>query len=241
LIELGAPPQGQTGAMIYFGTGRFLSADDRTDTTRQSFYGLLDRGTSTAALNNPGTAATGDTTCATPPATDSNNDQSKRNSLQEQVLSAMNANNQRSITSSAVVDYSSQSGKNSGWYIDLPITGERMVTAPTLLAGRIVFPTLIPSSEVCDGGGYSTVVAVDPFHGKKTVTNIFNISGSGITYDSFKLAVGVVKNVVAIDAGTKVFLFAGGSTGEVQRILTRSQEETGGAVRGRVSWREIVK
>ncbi len=44
LIEIGAPPKGQSGAMLYFGTGRFLSQGDKADETRQTFYGILDRG-----------------------------------------------------------------------------------------------------------------------------------------------------------------------------------------------------
>jgi Tfp pilus tip-associated adhesin PilY1 len=105
-----------------------------------------------------------------------------------------------------------------------------------------VFPTLVPTADSCDGGGFSMIVAVDPFNGRKTVKNVFDYANTGtITYDSFKLAVGVVKNVVAIDAGSRVYLFAGGSTSNVEVIQTRSVEQTGGAIRGRVSWREIVK
>ena len=241
LIEIGAPPKGQTGAMLYFGTGRFLSQGDKADETRQTFYGILDRGTSTASLNDPEPATSGETPCTSPATTDSNGDKSDRKGLQEQVLGALDANNRREITSSATVSYTSNQ-KNLGWYIDLPLGGERMVTAPTLLGGRLVFPTLVPTSDACDGGGFSMIVAVDPFSGKKTVVNVFDYANTGtINYDSFKLAVGVVKNVVAIDAGSRVYLFAGGSSSNVEVIQTRSVEQTGGAVRGRVSWREIVK
>jgi len=243
LIEIGAPPPGQapTGAMLYFGTGRFLAQGDRADETRQTFYGIFDRNSSTAALNNPGTATSGETPCTSPAVTDSNGDLSKREGLQEQILGTLDANNRREITSNTAVNYTSNQ-KNLGWYIDLPIAGERMVTAPTLLGGRVVFPTLVPTADACDGGGYSMIVAVDPFSGKKTVRNIFDYANTGtITYDSFKMAVGVVKNVVAIDAGSRVYLFAGGSSSNVEVIQTRAVEQTGGAVRGRVSWREIVK
>ena len=251
LIEIGAPPEGETGAMIYFGTGRFLSADDRTDTTRQSFYGLLDRN-SNSRLNNPGAAAAGDTTCATPPTTDSGSDLSGRTKLQEQTLSAFSNDSYatRTITSSATVNYAATgaNAKNLGWYVDLavsdPVTGgaagERMVSAPTLLAGRVVFPTLIPSSDVCAGGGTSTLVALHPFNGGKTSKNIF-IDAHQVGFDSFKLGVGIVKNLIAIDSGTNVFMFAGGSSGNVQTIKTISQQQTGGSIRGRTAWREVFQ
>jgi|GEM_PF-417015 len=248
LIEIGAPPSGETGAMIYFGTGRFLSADDRTDTTRQSFYGILDRNSSTSRLNKPPAAATGDTTCATAPGTDlsyrgtANGSDSAK--LVEQTLSAFSSGT-RTVSSNSVV-YTS--GTNNGWYVDLAVTdpvtgvraGERVVSAPTLLAGRIVFSTLIPSSDICAGGGNSTVVALDPFKGGKTSKNIFVDTGQA-GYDSFKLNYGIVKNLIAIDSGTNVFLFAGGSSGNVQSITTISQQATGGSIRGRTAWREIFQ
>ncbi len=147
-------------------------------------------------MNDPGAATSGETPCTSPSATDSNGDKSDRKGLQEQVLGALDANNRRQIENGTNVSYTSNQ-KNLGWYIDLPLGGERMVTAPTLLGGRLVFPTLVPTSDACDGGGFSMIVAVDPFSGKKTVVNIFDYANTGtINYDSFKLAVGVVKNVV---------------------------------------------
>jgi len=251
LIEIGVPPTGQTeGAMIYFGTGRFLSADDRTDTTRQSFYGIWDK-RSNQRLNDPGAAVTTDTTCASPPVPDSGSDLSDRKKLQEQTLGTLasatdtngNTISARSLSSSTI-DYTqndnSPSTKTRGWYIDFPINGERMVSAPTLLAGRIVFPSLIPSAEVCDGGGASTVVAANPFTGGKTSKNIFS-TNAVINYDSFQTSVGIVKNLIAIDSGTNVWLFAGGSSGQVQPIKTISQQQTGGSIRGRTAWREVFQ
>ena len=42
-VEVGKVPSGATGkAMVYFGTGRYLLSGDVADTTKQSFYGLLD-------------------------------------------------------------------------------------------------------------------------------------------------------------------------------------------------------
>jgi Tfp pilus tip-associated adhesin PilY1 len=84
------------------------------------------------------------------------------------------------------------------------------------------------------------VLALDPFNGGKTSKNIF-IDNNQAGYDSFLTTVGIVKNLIAIDSGTNVFLFAGGSSGNVQSIRTISQQETGGAIRGRIAWREVFQ
>lgn len=251
LIEIGVPPPGEnTGAMLYFGTGRFLSADDPADTTRQSFYGIWDD-RSTSRLNNPGAAVTTDTICPIGSVTtDSAADLSGRKKLQEQTLTAFSTRTDTNGVgglearelSTNTIDYNATgaNAKNVGWYIDFPETGERMVSAPTLLAGRIVFPTLIPSAQICDGGGDSAVVAVNPFTGGKTVKNIFSVVNP-VTYDSFRLGIGIVKNLIAVDSGTNVWLFAGGSSGRVKPIKTIAQQETGGSIRGRTAWREVFQ
>jgi len=48
-IELASPPQGKSGIMVLFGTGRFFAVGDNTDTTRQSFYGIWDNGSPVSA------------------------------------------------------------------------------------------------------------------------------------------------------------------------------------------------
>jgi type IV pilus assembly protein PilY1 len=242
LIEIGVAPSTLSGAMLYFGTGRFLSPDDRSNTDKQSIYGLLDR-SSTSPLNSPGGATSGDTTCATAPGTDL----SARGNLQEQTLSSFatatdtygNSVLARNLSSTAI-NWADKKNSKTGWFIDLPSTGERMVTAPTLLAGRVLFPTLIPNSDVCAGGGVSTIIAADPNSGGKTVKNIFSVSAP-VTYDSIQTVVGIVKNLIAVDSGTNVYLFAGGSSGNVQVVKTIAQQKTGGAVRGRTAWREVFQ
>ncbi len=43
-IEIGTPPPGKTGVMLYFGTGRFFATTDPTDVSVQSLYGVVDEG-----------------------------------------------------------------------------------------------------------------------------------------------------------------------------------------------------
>ncbi len=40
-----------------------------------------------------------------------------------------------------------------GWFTSLPTTGERNLSAPTLLGGTLFFTTFVPASDACGGGG----------------------------------------------------------------------------------------
>jgi type IV pilus assembly protein PilY1 len=50
-LELAAPPSGVAGIVVLFGTGRFFAQGDKTDTTTQTFYGIVDRGARIASTN----------------------------------------------------------------------------------------------------------------------------------------------------------------------------------------------
>lgn len=49
----------------------------------------------------------------------------------------------------------------SGWYIDLPTTGERVSTQPAVYLNNLVFTSNIPSSVKCDPGGSSWLYQVN--------------------------------------------------------------------------------
>jgi type IV pilus assembly protein PilY1 len=205
--------------MLWFGTGRWFAVDDRIDTTVQSMYGVLDK---------------------------FGNQTITRSDLVGQTINTTGASAGR-VTGSAV----SYTGGNSddGWFLDLPRTGERMVTLPLIQNGRLLFSTLIPSDNKCEGdtvaggvsGGTSSILAIDPYQGRGLATQIF-VNRPGL--DFIASTVGVIRNLVYIGAGTKAYLYAGGATatgaaGTIQFEELRPIQEAN--PRGRVSWREIVK
>lgn len=51
-------------------------------------------------------------------------------------------------------------GNNDGWYIDLPLSGDRVTEPAAVVAGSVFFTTYIPSSEVCEAGGHSWLYRV---------------------------------------------------------------------------------
>src|SRR5690606_12644208 len=106
---------------------------------------------------------------------------SGRSQLQEQVIlyegkpsnSAFNVR----VTSNYDVNWLTQ----RGWYLDLVYPsagakGERVIAAPILRAGRVVFPTLIPSDNPCSDGGTSWLMEVDAVSGSRFVQSPLDIT-----------------------------------------------------------------
>jgi type IV pilus assembly protein PilY1 len=50
----------------------------------------------------------------------------------------------------------------NGWKRDLPSPGERQVVDSELLFGNLIVPTLIPSTDICSGGGSGRVFTLEP-------------------------------------------------------------------------------
>jgi type IV pilus assembly protein PilY1 len=129
---------------VYVGTGLLLGNKDIPGTTganpsatlTQTMYGLVDD------LSAPG----GATPVISP----------LRASLQPQTLTTTDGGATRTASSSTV-DFASK----KGWYVDLPVTGERVNTTPALAAGALVFVSNVPSSDPCMLGGVSYFNVLD--------------------------------------------------------------------------------
>lgn len=221
-IEIGAAPPDVTGsprpAMLWFGTGSYLVPTDLASTTTQSMYGFVDRFSSGGKPDNP---------------------EVKRSDLQQQTIDVSSG----TIASTNGVAYTaSGSSRRDGWYLDLPQTGERIIGMPLLQHGRLIFATMRPDSTTCFGTGSSWIYAVDPYLGRALAQRAF-ISYAG--KDLIQSTVGIVRSLVSIDAGTKTYLFAGGTSpsgaggSTIQFEQLRALQATGS--RGRVSWRELIR
>ena len=239
-IEIGPAPPGRSGVMLYFGTGRFFAVGDNTNTQVQTFYALWDSYTN----NNEITYCTG-SSC-------------NRNSvLQAQTIryegSGPGSNRVR-VTSTNSVDYNTR----RGWYMDLPppsgtAGGERVVSAPLLRHGRVIFTTLIPSSDPCRFGGDSWIMELAASTGGRLDHSVFDLNNDDLfnTWDYVTVTlggvsqtvpvsgvaskVGIIKTPTVISSGEKEYKLASGTTGEIASV----KEKGGGAGFGRVSWQEL--
>lgn len=231
--ELGYNPDGNR-LMVFFGTGSYFMPGDVVVPTPpatsrvESFYGLVDAG-------DPVTQA-------------SNN---ARSSLVAQTILLEKDVGSLSLrkVSNTTVDYSSK----SGWYLDLikpnmsgttGRQGERVVSAPILRNGRIIFPTVIPSQSVCSAGGDSWLMELDAWSGGRLAYPVFDVNGDGVINDldlvdgdpmsGKKSRQGIIKTPAIISAGDIEYKFASGTAGGIDVTV-----EKGGANEGRLSWRQL--
>jgi type IV pilus assembly protein PilY1 len=187
--------------MVYVGTGRYLgNSDVPGSVSTQTMYGLVDD-TTTTPLISP-----------------------LRSSLQAQTFVTSTPTSR--TASANTVDYATK----GGWYIDLPSTGERINTDPTVGNSVLAFVTNIPSSDSCVPGGSSWIYFLDFKTGGKvddpaaySSTYLGNSLGSRPVL--IQLPSGAIKALVRqSDASTNV-------------LSTPSATPIGGV--RRVSWREI--
>lgn len=126
--------------VAYVGTGRYLGATDLSDVSGQSFYAIKDNLGSTS-LGNPRAVGA---------------------NFVQQTLTAgfcpvgsayCTAGTQIRTGSSLGVNFAT----NNGWFVDLPVTGERSTTDPQLALGTLAVTTNILNSSACSAGGSSYV------------------------------------------------------------------------------------
>jgi type IV pilus assembly protein PilY1 len=204
---------------VYFGTGRLLTYSDIIDTTRQTWYGVIDDESATTSVTRAGMTA--------------------RNIAQYDA-----ATRNRAFEPYAVLPVNSK-----GWYIDLDLPpsntleGERMVGEQQVVKNALIAASIIPStSNPClPGRGY--VNAIDAFTGTSLQNGLFDAnrdgtfggSGDKIGSDpigSIDLGVGMVTDPALLDK----LLVAGGS---LATLASTPLDPT--LYGGRISWREIIR
>lgn len=229
-LEIGVPPSGQSGYMIYFGTGTYFQTTDSANLQIQSFYGILDDGTAVSTTDRSDLVAQTITSEVVhdPDGVSNNGDET-----------------QYRTTSSNSVNYASK----RGWYMDLIVDGgsaqgERVVSAPLLLNGMVIFPTLIPGSDPCLYGGDSWLMQVLATTGGAPGRSVFDVNGDALfdTNDQIdgeyvsgkKSKVGIIKTPAVVKTGGATFLVASGTSGDIETTKTLGESR-----RPHSSWKQI--
>jgi type IV pilus assembly protein PilY1 len=246
--QVGRPGGDQDGGlMVYFGTGKYFEDGDNlvgSNPQVQTFYGLWDRNTGNKNKDViAGSLRSGDGSI-----------------LQEQTIDyevTLGFFDLR-VSSQNAVDYD----EKSGWFMDLkkppqPGTaeGERVVSAPLLRGGRVIFTTLIPSANPCDYGGTGWLMEMDALTGARlpntgapwdvygedgtpdgqiNAHDLVNIGGSAYAPSGKKSSIGIIKTPGVISAGEKEYKYTSGSSGSLEGTT-----ESAGAPTGRQSWAQI--
>lgn len=122
--------------MILFGTGQYLQTSDVSSVDVQSFYGVLEEG------DTKNTVTPSDLVLR----------QLQTGSGQVDGVTQLIR-----YAEGDAVDYESK----KGWYVNLPVQGERIVTNGVIRGNYVYVSTLIPSSDPCLGGGDGWIMAFD--------------------------------------------------------------------------------
>lgn len=212
-LEIGLHPS--SGYSVYFGTGQFIASGDNANTQTQTLYGIWDNGTRISTTD--------------------------RSSLQPQsILTETTIPPLERTVSDNLVNWSTK----RGWYIDLlqpgsTAQGERSVIMPQLSFGRIIFTTLIPSSDPCASGGHNWLMLLNSETGGMLTAPQFDTDDNGMINNEDRLIAaigsdGIRSESVAISAGSLIHLIAGSTTGLIESITIK-----GSPFNPRHSWRQI--
>jgi type IV pilus assembly protein PilY1 len=227
---------------VFFGTGSYFQSGDPASTQVQTFYSIVDDSatphdqSSVAATRAPLAQRVMTATEVFSALRDPSKPQSTTNPLISRTVRRLDA-----------ASAGDMNGK-LGCYVDLPQTGERVVTRANLF--RLAEPTLLFSSilpetqDQCVPGGTGLLNAINPFTCGRLAKPFFDLNDSGSFTDdtlsggayasSVQLNVGMPGEAVII--GNR--LVVGGSAGRVADIRVNTGITP---LRGRLSWREIVR
>ncbi|MEW6442523.1 MAG: PilC/PilY family type IV pilus protein [bacterium] len=207
---------------IYWGTGRFFSAEDKLMLTTQSFYGVKDR-----TLADGGSAEASEpadlidvtnvtVTYGEPNSTVSGSTEVPDGSQWEDMLEAMRG---------------SESFPTYGWVMDLvetagPDAGERVLEKPSVFGGLTMFTSFKPDADVCGFGGQGRLYAVYYETGTAYSEDVFSFQPppAGTSLErSLDLEMGRPSSLaihVGQEKGGKIYVQQ--STGEIREILMKT-------------------
>ena len=174
---------------VFFGTGRFLSTTDKADTSTQYLLGLKD-----SVLRSGGCSQTSTTSCWDDNLLDVSN-------VQICVTCAAGSDQVNGIAGTTTYPALISLVKSmDGWVTNLPTAGERSVVPPTIIAGAVLFPTFIPTTDICVAAGNSNLYALFYKTGGAYSEPIMGVDASGHSKRSVSLGEGLASSV-AIQIG----------------------------------------
>ena len=210
---------------VFFGTGRYLSNSDKTDTAQQYLFGIKDN------VMNSGCTQTSTTNCLID---DTSAALVNTTNAVVCVVCAPGTNQMTDPNNPALTDVTT--GANSmaglvaskdGWYVKLVTaagtSAERSVSSPVVLAGAVFFPTLVPTNDFCSSTGTSYLYALYYKTGSAYSSPIIGTTTSGANTNStsrISLGEGVASQVAVHIDGTGT---SNGSSEELQRAGRRSR------------------
>jgi type IV pilus assembly protein PilY1 len=146
------------GQLVLFGTGRYITPSDVFDTSVQTYYGIWDNGAAITTTN--------------------------RSELQQQSFDLQTGafgRTVRSVTNNSV-DWA---GGRKGWYLDLldsgtTAAGERVIHTSLVQRGRVIFGSIVPSTDPCSPGGRSWLIELKLGTGGAFNNSVLDLNRDGL-------------------------------------------------------------
>ena len=157
-------PHPNGGIMIFFGTGRYFSNSDLTDSTQQAFYGVWDKDITVPTID--------------------------RSKLQPQTLTTTGTS--RTVTG-VTPTWSTQSGCYIDLPSGSPserILSSPLAKQFSTIDSRLVFTTSTPTSDACDRGGSSWLMELSSICGSLSAP-VLDTNGDGVINSSDAVAAGI--------------------------------------------------
>jgi len=136
---------------------------------------------------------------------------------------------------------------SSGWYADLPTSGERMTGTPKVDSGTIFFNTFWPSADPCAAADQHNgwLMAMDYQCGNQPANRIFDTNQDHVINNADTIVSGLQVGA-ALGGTTQIRSKTPGKNGiGVSSLITGELVTTalnlGLGARGRVTWREIIQ
>ncbi|MDX2421291.1 MAG: PilC/PilY family type IV pilus protein, partial [Amphritea sp.] len=217
--------------MIYFGTGKDFEFSDKSSTSLQTFYGIVDEGAEISL---------------------------GRDALQEQTIYAQGfysfGDESRELR---LTSENSLGDNDKGWYMDLETPhssgvadqlGERVLSTPVLRGSRVIFSTLTYTNDPCEAGGYGWEMELNRYTGSRLSYVSVDYNGDGVFDENDKVtdADGTKVSVSGMRAGNGTGVTELVDGDGLQRIhnddeldselVQSAPEET-----GRASWRYLER
>jgi type IV pilus assembly protein PilY1 len=142
---------------LYFGTGRYLSSADKTDTTQDYLFGVKDTYFNGSLLDSQKTAL-----LPLEPMKPLSNDPG--NFFDATGVQVFTDGSTSLTPDPSFAVLKTQQGSSDriayGWYRRLDLTGERIINKPAVLGGILLAPSFVPNNDVCGFGGDSYLYAL---------------------------------------------------------------------------------
>jgi type IV pilus assembly protein PilY1 len=164
---------------IFFGTGRYYSVTDKTNSDTQYFFGIKD-----SVLGGACTQTT-ISNCW-------DNDLLNVSSATVCVMGVGDCGQSagtNQVTGVTGVTTFAGSGTTSliglvqskdGWYTTLPASRERVLASPTIIGGIVFFPSFIPNNDICSASGDSNLYTLFYLTGSAYQEPVIGTTAAGI-------------------------------------------------------------